>query len=104
MPAWIDVRKDTYGIFLSHPIVASCTRGAIDLVTGLSRTQPSLFQRLPDLIHNPYARMSLVLLWFIFVYMLALLITKALRGTRFSWVVGVRERARGVIPTVKPSV
>jgi peptidoglycan/LPS O-acetylase OafA/YrhL len=91
MPAWIDVRKDSYGIYLSHPLVASFGRGVINLTAGLSGTEPSLFMRLPTLIHNPYTRMGLIFVWFIMIYAMSLLITKALRMTPLAWTVGVTD-------------
>jgi peptidoglycan/LPS O-acetylase OafA/YrhL len=94
MPAWIDVRKDTYGIYLTHQIVSSLALGVIALAARLSRTQPSLFQRLPELIHSPYSRIGLIFMWFLLVYTISLLITKALRMTQFAWIVGAKEEAR----------
>jgi len=91
VPAFIDVRKESYGIYLSHQIVASIGRGVIDLAAGLHRSSESFFERLPGLIHNPFARIGLWFVWFGLIYTASLLITKALRRTPLAWIVGANE-------------
>ena len=88
-PAFIDVRKDSYGIYLTHQIVGSLGRAAIDFaVVGLSGSGKSFFNRLPETVENPFARIAIWILWFGFVYTTALMITKWLRRTRWAWTVG----------------
>ena len=87
-PAFIDVRKDSYGIYLTHQIVGSTGRATIDLAMGSSNSGKSFFSRLPEMVENPFARIGIWVLWFGVVYTTSLLITKWLRRTRWAWTVG----------------
>src|SRR6266850_3753340 len=53
-PSFIDVRQDSYGIYLTHQIVGSAGRATIDLAVGSSNSGKSFFSRLPELVENPF--------------------------------------------------
>ncbi len=53
-PSFVDVRKDTYGIYLTHQVVTLVGRKAINQVAGRSATGLSFFMRLP---HSFMARL-----------------------------------------------
>jgi len=84
----INVRKESYGIYLTHQIVAVVGRAGIDFAVGWSVSGESLFTRLPEVVKNPFARVGIWVLWFGFVYTVSLAITKALRHTAWAWTVG----------------
>ena len=94
-PSFVDVRKDTYGIYLTHPVVALIGRRAINLVAGRSATGLTLFRRLPELVHGPFARIGLWLVWTVLVYGTSLWITKKVRRSPLAWTVGVRRSPAG---------
>ena len=87
-PSFIDVRKDSYGIYLTHQIVGSLGRATIDFAVGSSKSGKSFFTRLPEMVENPFARIGIWVLWFGVVYTTSLVITKWLRRTRWAWTVG----------------
>ncbi len=91
MPSFIDVRKESYGIYLTHPIVGSVGRAAIDFAVGRSNSGKSFFTRLPEMVENPFARIGIWVLWFGVVYTVSLVITKALRRTTWAWTVGGKD-------------
>jgi hypothetical protein len=91
-PSFIDVRKETYGIYLIHQNVGSVGRAVIDLAVGRSITGESFFTRLPELVENPFARIGIWFLWFIVVYPTSLLMTKWFRCTRWAWMVGEKKK------------
>jgi len=97
VPSFIDVRKDTYGIYLTHQVVALLGRGAINLLAGRSAGGETLFVRLPALIQDPIARIALWILWTAGVYTISLLTTKLLRNGPFAWTVGVKGTRRWAI-------
>ena len=90
VPSFIDVRKDTYGIYLTHQIIALVGRGTINLVAGRNAEGKSLFVQLPTLIQDPAARVGLWFLWTVVVYVIALLTVKLLRRSPLAWIVGVK--------------
>jgi hypothetical protein len=52
--------SDSYGIYLTHQIVGSLGRAAIDFaVVGLSGSGKSFFNRLPETVENPFARIAI---------------------------------------------
>ena len=87
-PSFIDVRKDSYGIYLTHQIVGSVGRATIDFAVGSSNSGKSFFTRLPEMVENPFARIGIWVLWFGVVYTTSLMITKLLRRTAWAWTVG----------------
>ncbi len=88
-PSFIDVRKDSYGIYLTHQIVGSVGRATIDFAAVvLSTSGKSFFTRLPEMVENPFARIAIWVLWFGFVYTTSLVMTKWLRRTTWAWTVG----------------
>jgi len=95
VPSFIDVRKDTYGIYLVHQVVAMLGRGAINFVVGTNAANETLFQQLPQLVQNPFARIGLWMLWTVVVYAVSLAITKVLRRTALAWTVGATAGAEG---------
>ena len=92
-PSFIDVQKDSYGIYLLHQIVGSVGRATIDLAVGSARSGKSFFTRLPEVIENPFARIGIWVLWFGFVYTTSLVITKVLRQTPWAWTIGEKTAA-----------
>ncbi len=94
VPSFIDVRKESYGIYLTHEVVAVVGRGAINFASGRPASGESLFVRLPQLVQDPLARIGLWVLWSAVVYIASLLVTKALRGTPLAWTVGIKERGK----------
>lgn len=88
VPSFIDVRNDTYGIYLLHQIVGSIGRATIDLAIGRLPTGESFFTSLPELVENPFLRIGIWVLWFGIIYATSLLLTKFLRHTRWAWTVG----------------
>ena len=87
-PSSIDVRKDTYGIYLTHQIVGSVGRAGINVAVGSSNSGESFINRLPEMVENPFARIGIWVLWFGVVYTTSLMITKLLRRTAWAWTVG----------------
>jgi len=96
VPAFIDVRRETYGIYLSHQLVASICRGAIDLILGLPESGETFFGGLRVLVQNPAARIAVWFGWFGLIYTLSLLLTKLLCRTRLAWIVGAKKRSNSV--------
>jgi hypothetical protein len=92
--SFIDVRKESYGIYLTHEVVAVLGRAVINFATGRPASGESLFVRLPKLVHDPLARIGLWVLWSAVVYIASLLVTKALRGTPLAWTVGIKEKGK----------
>jgi membrane-bound acyltransferase YfiQ involved in biofilm formation len=88
VPSFIDVRRDSFGIYLTHQIVGSVGRAAIDLAVGWSSQGESFFTRLPEMVENPFARIGIWVLWFGVVYTTSLVLTKLLRRTSWAWTVG----------------
>ena len=88
VPSFIDVRRDSFGIYLTHPIVGSVGRAAIELAVGSSSQGESFFTRLPEMVENPFARIGIWVLWFGVVYTTSLVLTKLLRRTSWAWTVG----------------
>lgn len=93
VPNFIQVRKESYGIYLTHLVVASVGIGIFDLILFLFTSDKSFsfFNRLPEVVINPWERVVIWFTWFTVVYTLSLLLTKALRQTRLAWIVGDRE-------------
>ncbi len=92
VPSFIDVRKESYGIYLTHQIVGSAGRAAVNSVAGWSASGKSFFMRLPEMVENPFARFGIWFLWFGVVYTASLLLTKALRRTALAWIVGEKTQ------------
>ena len=92
VPAAIDVRKESYGIYLVHEVVGVTGRGLINAVAGRNPSGESLFVRLPEIVSSPVARIELWFLWSAAVYLASLALVKALRETPFAWVAGFRDR------------
>ena len=88
VPSFIDVRRDSFGIYLTHQIVGSVGRAAIDLAVGWSSQGESFFTRLPEMVQNPFARIGIWVLWFGVVYTTSLVMTILLRRTSWAWTVG----------------
>jgi hypothetical protein len=86
-PPFIDVRKDSYDIYLTHQVVGSVGRATIDFAVGSSNSGKSFFSRLPEMVENPFARIGIWVLWFGVVYTTSLVITKWLRRTTWAWTV-----------------
>ena len=93
VPSFIDVRKDTYGIYLTHQVVELVGRAGINLVVGRNAGGDTLFVRLPSIIQDPFSRIGLWFLWTAVVYAVSLLVTKILRKSPLAWTVGVKESA-----------
>lgn len=93
VPSFIQVRKESYGIYLTHLVVASLCMGFLDLMLWLLTPDKSFtfFDRLVEVVTNPWERVGLWFAWFAVVYTLSLLLTKALRQTRLAWIVGAKE-------------
>jgi len=87
VPSFIDVRKESYGIYLTHQIVGSVGCAIIDLTLGFSQSG-SFFARLPEMVVNPFARIAIWVLWFAVIYSISLTITKLIRRTKWAWTVG----------------
>jgi membrane-bound acyltransferase YfiQ involved in biofilm formation len=95
VPALVDVRKDSYGIYLTHQILATLLRGAVNAAAGRDAAGQSLFVRLPGLLEDmPYVRIALWFMWSALVYCSSLGVTKLIRRTSLGWTVGVRTRPR----------
>jgi peptidoglycan/LPS O-acetylase OafA/YrhL len=91
VPSFMNVRKETYGIYLIHQIIGSVGRGGIDVAVGLPKSGASFFARLPEMIQNPFARIGVWVFWFGVVYTTSVLATKALRHTNWAWIVGEKN-------------
>ena len=101
VPRFIDVRKESYGIYLAHQATASIGRGLINLAVGIPAQGLTFFDRVPEMISLPAARVGVWLLWCLIIYSVSLLLAKTLRRTRFCWLVGIRQPGRReAVPSV----
>ena len=92
VPSFIDVRKESYGIYLSHQAIASVGRGVIDLATGLPQHGPAFFDRVSEMVPSATGRILVWFGWCGIIYAASLLLTKGLRHSRWSWLVGIRAK------------
>ena len=89
-PAFIDPRRDSYGIYLTHLVVAYLMWGAVVLITGRYASGESILRQFLYSLQDPVARIGIWLFWTVHVYVGALLTTKLLRQSRLAWAVGIR--------------
>lgn len=89
-PAFVDVRKDSYGIHLIQVLVNMLGKSAITLllfVLGIDQSF-TFFDRVPEYVPNPLLRVAIWFSWFVLVYGISLWITQRIRRTRLAWTVG----------------
>ena len=94
VPGFLNVRKESYGIYLSHQAIASVGRGAVDLAAGLPQHGPALFDRVPDMVPGVAGRVLVWFLWCALVYAGSLLLTKAILRSPWAWLVGMKKNAQ----------
>jgi len=85
-PTFIDARKDTYGIYLTHELVLMFTVGIFHLLVG-EPIQAAI---------RTYGTASRISIWFlvtVFVFTGCLIVTRFLRSTSWAWTVGDGFRA-----------
>ncbi len=69
VPAFIDVRKDSYGIYLAHLVIVSIGLGVMHLFTGTTGLAKFGF--------GPLTRIALWFLWSAIIYFASLLVDEA---------------------------
>jgi hypothetical protein len=80
-PAWIDVRSETFGIFLIHPIL---------IEIFLIAVAHSLVSKKIMITHNGPLTLLLATVTFVAIYVLSLVMTKQIRSVPFlRWTVGL---------------
>lgn len=87
-PSFMDVRRDTYGIYLMHPVMAVVIRVCINAWVGANQAGETLFMRLPRVVQSPVYRIGLWFLMFAVVYGASFMLTRAVRASALAWIVG----------------